>query len=171
MIQSLSSRIFLQYRFNCESSFLNKAVFGFSTHPTHDLLCHESVCQASLFPNTRFGFNQILGNAPRTISGGSVPAERNVTLSIIFFKKIRRRYTRTQTTSHRSHRESRGRQARHCTNCPAQATRKTAKSALQVRYLYFKRGKPLCQAAACHSPLVPFGETPETIYQSAFDQP
>ena len=32
------------------------------------------------------------------------------------------------------------------------------------------RGSPLCQAAACHSPLVPFGETPETITQLVFDQ-
>ena len=27
------------------------------------------------------------------------------------------------------------------------------------------------QAVACHSPLVPFGETPETIYQLVYDQP
>lgn len=48
--------------------------------------------------------------------------------------------------------------------------RKTARLALQVRYLFI-RGKPLCQAVACHSPLVPFGETPETIIQCVSDQP
>ena len=48
--------------------------------------------------------------------------------------------------------------------------RKTARLALQVRYLFI-RGKPLCQAVACHSPLVPFGETPETIDQCVLDQP
>ena len=48
--------------------------------------------------------------------------------------------------------------------------RKTARLALQVRYLFI-RGKPLCQAVACHSPLVPFGETPETIPKPAADQP
>ena len=48
--------------------------------------------------------------------------------------------------------------------------RKTARLALQVRYLFI-RGKPLCQAVACHSPLVPFGETPETILQPAVAQP
>ena len=48
--------------------------------------------------------------------------------------------------------------------------RKTARLALQVRYLFI-RGKPLCQAVACHSPLVPFGETPETTSQYVFDQP
>ena len=48
--------------------------------------------------------------------------------------------------------------------------RKTARLALQVRYLFI-RGKPLCQAVACHSPLVPFGETPETTSQPTPDQP
>nr|DAZ20463.1 MAG TPA: hypothetical protein [Caudoviricetes sp.] len=62
------------------TSFLDTGVFGFSTHSTHGLLRHESVCQAPMLPVTRLGYNQILGNAPRTISGGSVPAERNVTL-------------------------------------------------------------------------------------------
>ena len=38
-------------------------------------------------------------------------------------------------------------------------------------YSIAKRGRPLCQAVACHSPLVPFAETPEAKAQYEFDQP
>ena len=128
--------------------------------------------QAPWLPAGRCGFNRILGTCPtHLLSGGSVPTERNVTLKLkINFKKIQRRYSSSCSTSHCSHSESRGQHSRHCSNCPAQATEETARLALQVRYLFI-RGKPLCQAVACHSPLVPFGETPETINQYVNDQP
>lgn len=172
MIQSLSSRIFLQYRFNCESSFLDTGVSGFSTHsaswPTAPCARPVRLLGSQLGGVASIVFWD-MPHAPAFRWLRSYRAKCNAEIQINF-KKIQRRYSSSCSTSHCSHSESRGQHSRHCSNCPAQATEETARLALQVRYLFI-RGKPLCQAVACHSPLVPFGETPETIAQYVFDQP
>lgn len=129
------------------------------------------VSQVPWLPAGRCGFNRILGICPtHPLSGGSVLTERNVTLYTKFSRKsgddipvrVRPAIVRIQNP------EASIRAIVQIAKRKPQ--RKTARLALQVRYSII-RGKPLCQATACHSPLVPFGETPETIYQYAFDQP
>lgn len=172
MIQSLSSRIFLQYLFKTVCPrFLIKwfSVFLLTPPMTY---CIMSPC-ARLLCSQSHGLATIkfrdMPHAPAFRWLRSYRAKCNAEIQINF-KKIQRRYSSSCSTSHCSHSESRGQHSRHCSNCPAQATEETARLALQVRYLFI-RGKPLCQAVACHSPLVPFGEAPETRFQSAFDQP
>lgn len=104
------------------------------------------------------------------LSGGSVPTERNVTLNFKYFQEnpetIFQFVFDQPLFAFRIQR-------------PAFAPLFKLPSASQQENrpesvtspLYCYEGKPLCQAAACHSPLVPFGETPETIVQYAFDQP
>lgn len=140
--------------------------------PRHGLLHHAPVQSGSLAPSWAVWLQSYFGDMPHAPAFRwlrSYRAKCNAEIQINF-KKIQRRYSSSCSTSHCSHSESRGQHSRHCSNCPAQATEETARLALQVRYLFI-RGKPLCQAVACHSPLVPFGETPETIDQSVFDQP
>lgn len=140
--------------------------------PRHGLLHHAPVQSGSLAPSWAVWLQSYFGDMPHAPAFRwlrSYRAKCNAEIQINF-KKIQRRYSSSCSTSHCSHSESRGQHSRHCSNCPAQATEETARLALQVRYLFI-RGKPLCQAVACHSPLVPFGETPETRYQSAVDQP
>lgn len=140
--------------------------------PRHGLLRHAPVQSGSSAPSWAVWLQSYFGDMPHAPAFRwlrSYRAKCNAEIQIIF-KKIQRRYSSSCSTSHCSHSESRGQHSRHCSNCPAQATEETARLALQVRYLFI-RGKPLCQAVACHSPLVPFGETPETIPQLAFDQP
>ena len=140
--------------------------------PRHGLLHHAPVQSGSLVPSWAVWLQSYFGAMPHAPAFRwlrSYRAKCNAEIQINF-KKIQRRYSSSCSTSHCSHSESRGQHSRHCSNCPAQATEETARLALQVRYLFI-RGKPLCQAVACHSPLVPFGETPETICQYVFDQP
>lgn len=140
--------------------------------PHHGLLRHVPVQSGSSAPSWAVWLQSYFGDMPHAPAFRwlrSYRAKCNAEIQINF-KKIQRRYSSSCSTSHCSHSESRGQHSRHCSNCPAQATEETARLALQVRYLFI-RGKPLCQAVACHSPLVPFGETPETIYQCALDQP
>lgn len=140
--------------------------------PRHGLLHHAPVQSGSLAPSWAVWLQSYFGDMPHAPAFRwlrSYRAKCNAEIQINF-KKIQRRYSSSCSTSHCSHSESRGQHSRHCSNCPAQATEETARLALQVRYLFI-RGKPLCQAVACHSPLVPFGETPETIYQCGVDQP
>ena len=134
--------------------------------PHHGLLRHVPVQSGSSAPSWAVWLQSYFGDMPHAPAFRwlrSYRAKCNAEIQINF-KKIQRRYSSSCSTSHCSHSESRGQHSRHCSNCPAQATEETARLALQVRYLFI-RGKPLCQAVACHSPLVPFGETPETIYQ------
>lgn len=140
--------------------------------PHHGLLHHVPVQSGSSAPSWAVWLQSYFGDMPHAPAFRwlrSYRAKCNAEIQINF-KKIQRRYSSTRTTSQRSPPEARGQQTRHCSNCPAQATEETARLALQVRYLFI-RGKPLCQAVACHSPLVPFGETPETIHQFVLDQP
>lgn len=140
--------------------------------PRHGLLHHAPVQSGSLAPGWAVWLQSYFGDMPHAPAFRwlrSYRAKCNAEIQINF-KKIQRRYSSSCSTSHCSHSESRGQHSRHCSNCPAQATEETARLALQVRYLFI-RGKPLCQAVACHSPLVPFGETPETISQPVYDQP
>lgn len=140
--------------------------------PHHGLLRHVPVQSGSLAPSWAVWLQSYFGDMPHAPAFRwlrSYRAKCNAEIQINF-KKIQRRYSSSCSTSHCSHSESRGQHSRHCSNCPAQATEETARLALQVRYLFI-RGKPLCQAVACHSPLVPFGETPETRPQYVFDQP
>lgn len=140
--------------------------------PRHGLLHHAPVQSGSLVPSWAVWLQSYFGDMPHAPAFRwlrSYRAKCNAEIQINF-KKIQRRYPSTCTTSHCSHSEARGQQTRHSTKSPAQATEETARLALQVRYLFI-RGKPLCQAVACHSPLVPFGETPETIYQPVLDHP
>jgi len=140
--------------------------------PRHGLLHHAPVQSGSLAPSWAVWLQSYFGDMPHAPAFRwlrSYGAKCNAEIQINF-KKIQRRYPSPRSTSQGSQTEARGQQARQRTNSPAQATEETARLALQVRYLFI-RGKPLCQAVACHSPLVPFGETPETIIQSAYDQP
>lgn len=140
--------------------------------PRHGLLRHAPVQSGSSAPSWAVWLQSYFGDMPHAPAFRwlrSYRAKCNAEIQINF-KKIQRRYSSSCSTSHCSHSESRGQHSRHCSNCPAQATEETARLALQVRYLFI-RGKPLCQAVACHSPLVPFGETPETITQCVSDQP
>ena len=131
-------------------------------------MCPSS--RVSWFPAGRCGFNRILGICPtHLLSGGSVPTERNVTLKFDTSRKsrddipvrVRQAIVRIEnpkasipTIVQIAQRKPKG-------NRPFSVTSP----------LFIYRGKPLCQAVACHSPLVPFGETPETISQSAFGKP
>ena len=139
--------------------------------PRHGLLHHAPVQSGSLAPSWAVWLQSYFGDMPHAPAFRwlrSYRAKCNAEIQINF-KKIQRRDPSTRTTSHRPHPESRGQPPRHKPNRPAQATEETARLALQVRYLFI-RGKPLCQAVA-YSPLVPFGETPETTDQYADDQP
>lgn len=140
--------------------------------PRHGLLRHAPVQSGSSAPSWAVWLQSYFGDMPHAPAFRwlrSYRAKCNAEIQINF-KKIQRRYTSTCPTSHCPQTEPRGQQTRQSSNCPAQATEETARLALQVRYLFI-RGKPLCQAVACHSPLVPFGETPETIVQYVVDQP
>lgn len=140
--------------------------------PHHGLLRHVPVQSGSLAPSWAVWLQSYFGDMPHAPAFRwlrSYRAKCNAEIQINF-KKIQRRYTSPRATSHRPQTEPRGRQTRHSAKSPAQATEETARLALQVRYLFI-RGKPLCQAVACHSPLVPFGETPETTFQYVYDQP
>lgn len=140
--------------------------------PHHDLLRHVPVQSGSSAPSWAVWLQSYFGDMPHAPAFRwlrSYRAKCNAEIQINF-KKIQRRYPRTRPTSHRPQPEPRGQHTRHRSQSPAQATEETARLALQVRYLFI-RGKPLCQAVACHSPLVPFGETPETRHQDAADQP
>ena len=140
--------------------------------PRHGLLHHAPVQSGSLAPGWAVWLQSYFGDMPHAPAFRwlrSYRAKCNAEIQINF-KKIQRRYSSACPTSHRSHSEPRGQHSRQRANSPAQAKEETARLALQVRYLFI-RGKPLCQAVACHSPLVPFGETPETINQCVPDQP
>ena len=121
--------------------------------PRHGLLHHAPVQSGSLAPGWAVWLQSYFGDMPHAPAFRwlrSYRAKCNAEIQINF-KKIQRRYSSSCSTSHCSHSESRGQHSRHCSNCPAQATEETARLALQVRYLFI-RGKPLCQAVACHSP-------------------
>lgn len=121
--------------------------------PRHGLLHHAPVQSGSLAPSWAVWLQSYFGDMPHAPAFRwlrSYRAKCNAEIQINF-KKIQRRYSSSCSTSHCSHSESRGQHSRHCSNCPAQATEETARLALQVRYLFI-RGKPLCQAVACHSP-------------------
>ena len=140
--------------------------------PRHGLLHYAPVQSGSLAPSWAVWLQSYFVDMPHAPAFRwlrSYRAKCNAEIQINF-KKIQRRNSSARATSHPAHTETRGQHTRPSTNRPAHATEETARLALQVRYLFI-RGKPLCQAVACHSPLVPFGETPETIYQLVFDQP
>ena len=140
--------------------------------PRHGLLHHAPVQSGSLAPGWAVWLQSYFGDMPHAPAFRwlrSYRAKCNAEIQINF-KKIQRRYSSSCSTSQGSQPEARGQHPRHRSKSPAQATEETARLALQVRYLFI-RGKPLCQAVACHSPLVPFGETPETIFQNVSDQP
>lgn len=140
--------------------------------PRHGLLHHAPVQSGSLAPSWAVWLQSYFGDMPHAPAFRwlrSYRAKCNAEIQINF-KKIQRREPSPRTTSQSPQPETRGQQTRQSSKSPAQATEETARLALQVRYLFI-RGKPLCQAVACHSPLVPFGETPETIFQLASDQP
>lgn len=131
--------------------------------PRHGLLHHAPVQSGSLAPGWAVWLQSYFGDMPHAPAFRwlrSYRAKCNAEIQINF-KKIQRRYSSSCSTSHCSHSESRGQHSRHCSNCPAQATEETARLALQVRYLFI-RGKPLCQAAACHSP-------PGAVWRNARD--
>ena len=131
--------------------------------PRHGLLHHAPVQSGSLAPSWAVWLQSYFGDMPHAPAFRwlrSYRAKCNAEIQINF-KKIQRRYSSSCSTSHCSHSESRGQHSRHCSNCPAQATEETARLALQVRYLFI-RGKPLCQAVACHSP-------PGAVWRNARD--
>ena len=128
--------------------------------PHHGLLRHVPVQSG---PSWAVWLQSYFGDMPHAPAFRwlrSYRAKCNAEIQINF-KKIQRRYSSSCSTSHCSHSESRGQHSRHCSNCPAQATEETARLALQVRYLFI-RGKPLCQAVACHSP-------PGAVWRNARD--
>lgn len=131
--------------------------------PHHGLLRHVPVQSGSSAPSWAVWLQSYFGDMPHAPAFRwlrSYRAKCNAEIQINF-KKIQRRYSSSCSTSHCSHSESRGQHSRHCSNCPAQATEETARLALQVRYLFI-RGKPLCQAVACHSP-------PGAVWRNARD--
>ena len=140
--------------------------------PRHGLLHHAPVQSGSLAPSWAVWLQSYFGDMPHAPAFRwlrSYRAKCNAEIQINF-KKIQRRYSSSCSTSHCSHSESRGQHSRHCSNCPAQATEETARLALQVRYLFI-RGKPLCQAAACHSPRTALGERVARRAHQAYVRP
>lgn len=130
--------------------------------PHHGLLRHVPVQSGSSAPSWAVWLQSYFGDMPHAPAFRwlrSYRAKCNAEIQINF-KKIQRRYSSSCSTSHCSHSESRGQHSRHCSNCQAQAKRKTARLALQVRYL-FKGKAPL---SGCRLPF-----TPGAVWRNARD--
>lgn len=171
IIRSLSSCIFLQYRFNFYPRFLIQEFSVFLLTPHHGLLHHVSVQSGFLVPSWAVWLQSYFGDMPHAPAFQwlrSYRAKCNAEIqyfqenpeTIFQFVFVKPLFAlRIQRPAFPP-----------LFKLPSESRKETARLALQVRYLFI-RGKPLCQAVACHSPLVPFGETPETRFQYVLVKP